>query len=541
VELIVPANGTIYVAGHFSIIAGVDQEGLAELDQVTGIPTTWDPQPGPRRADYAPTITALALTEQSIYVGGEFREIGGELRYKLGEIDRGSGAATGWDPRTDVAPSILAVSEDAVFAGGVVAIMGCIERNRLAAFDVITGEPTAWNPNPNGFFASDVAVSGSRVYVAGDFSNVGREDRRGLAALDTLTGMADGWTANTDNVVGKLAIVGDRLLAGGYFTTVGGVPRNRFAAFNLENGELDDLDLNLDSNVYEIHGVGNTAYLGGFFTTVAGQERRYAAAVDIATDSLLDWGPNPDQPVLAIAANDSTVFLGGGFQTIDGAPRRGLAAVTRSTGAVRPDWIADTADDNPSTNRVYDLAIVGSTLYAAGSMNSIGGVSRGGLAAVDAATGTVLDWDPKLGGANVSEPSEPGIPWSLAVSGNTLFVGGLFLWSGALPASTLAGLSTVVDSVPPTGETPAFALSVPFPNPAELTATAQFTLSSATTVDLAIYDVRGRRIESLIRGETKTAGVHQVPFHTSGWPAGFYFCRLEVEGVGQARKFVVIR
>ena len=51
VGLLVPGDGTIYVAGHFSIIGGQDRGGLAELDLATGAPTSWDPRMGPRIED----------------------------------------------------------------------------------------------------------------------------------------------------------------------------------------------------------------------------------------------------------------------------------------------------------------------------------------------------------------------------------------------------------------------------------------------------------------------------------------------------------
>ncbi len=542
VDRLVPGNGTIYVAGHFSIVGGVDRGGLAELDLVSGVPTAWDPQPGPRRTDYAPIITSLALTERTIYVGGGFTEIGGQARYTLAELDRATGRATQWNPNTDAAPSILAIAENRVFVGGSVGLMGCVERRCLAAFDATTGKPTHWDPNPNGFFASAVAATRDRVYVAGDFSHVGGEEHWSLAALDTLTGRALDWTADANGVVGKLEIVGNRLFAGGYFTMIGEAPRGRLASFNLETGDLDSLDLNLDLSLYEICGAGDKLYLGGFFSRVAGQERKYVAVVDITNGTLLDWHPEPDQPVLAIAVKDSTVFLGGAFSTVDGVPRERIAAVGASTGTLRDDWLADTANPNPSSNRVYDLAVVGSSLYVAGSMDSIGGRVRGGLAALDAESGRVLDWDPKLSGANVHEPLQPGIPWSLATDGNTLYVGGLFLWSGAFPASTLAALSTVPEPETPLGPVPlSISMSIPYPNPAVEATTVRFALPTAAMVDLTVYDVRGRRVESLIEDRVQTAGRHEVPIRTSGWASGFYFCRLDVNGESVTRKFVVTR
>ena len=421
-------------------------------------------------------------------------------------------------------------------------MVGCVERQHLAAFDATTGEATAWDPSPNGFFMTDVAAYEDRVYVVGDFTMVGGQIRRGLAAVDTLTGRALDWTADLDDGIRRLEIIGDRLFAVGVFRQVGGTPRRSLAAFDLQTGELDSLDLMLNDEAYEVCGFGNTLYVSGYFSSVAGQDRRWIAAVDLATGSLRDWYPRLDFVVSAIAARDTTVFLGGVFEEVDGTPRKHLAAVSATTGALRADWIADAIDANPYVGRVHDLAVIGSTLYVAGNFDSLGGAIRNGLAAVDAETGRVLDWDPKLGGANVDEPLAPAIVTSLAAYGSTLYAGGLFLWTDVLPMSTLAGLSTVAEPEEPPAPLPSsIALSFPFPNPSRSATTLRFELPSPAVVDLAVYDVRGRRVESVIPGKLQTAGEHEVPLSTTGWPAGFYFCRLQTGETSIARKFVVLQ
>ena len=542
VSVLVPAEETVFIAGHFSLVGGVERGGVAEVDRISGNPTSWDPLPGPPNGDYARTITSLALTNRTIYVGGAFWEIGGHPRYALAEVDRTTGLATDWNPRPDVAPDILIVDGDRVHVGGDLGMIGCLERQHLAAFDATTGRATAWDPNPNGLFMTDVEAYQDRVYVGGDFTTVGGQVRRGLAAVDTLTGQALSWTADVDNGIRRLEIIGDRLYAVGVFRVIGGTPRRSFAAFDLQTGELDSLDLMLNDEAYEVCGLGNTLYISGYFSSVAGQDRRWVAAVDATTGALSDWYPRLDFVVSAIAARESTVFLGGAFQEVDGAPRERLAAVSATTGAVKANWVADALNENPNTARVHDLMVIGSTLYVAGNFDSLGGATRNGLAALDAESGRVLDWDAKLVGSTVDEPPAPGTVWSLSAHGSTLYAGGLFLWMDALPMSTLAALSTVAQPEEPPPPLPSSVhLYPPFPNPTRSATTLRFALPSSSVVDLTIYDVRGRRVESVIPGLLRTAGEHQVPLRTSDWPAGFYFCRLQTTETTITRKFVVLR
>lgn len=118
VSMLVAGESSIYAAGHFSTIQFQDRGGLAELDLSTGAPTSWDPHNGPRFADYAPRIEALAVTDSTVYVGGGFDEIGGRTISYLAEVDRNTALATTWNPRPDFPPEILAVRGGDSLRGG---------------------------------------------------------------------------------------------------------------------------------------------------------------------------------------------------------------------------------------------------------------------------------------------------------------------------------------------------------------------------------------------------------------------------------------
>ncbi len=64
-------------------------------------------------------------------------------------------------------------------------------------------------------------------------------------------------------------------------------------------------------------------------------------------------------------------------------------------------------------------------IYAGGEFTRMGGQARNYLAALDTATGSAIDWD----------PSPNGYVYSLAVSGSTVYAGGLFstIRSGIFP------------------------------------------------------------------------------------------------------------
>ncbi len=71
----------------------------------------------------------------------------------------------------------------------------------------------------------------------------------------------------------------------------------------------------------------------------------------------------------------------------------------------------------------------------------------------------------------------------------------------------------------------AVALHENFPNPFREVTTIRYELPRDTAVRLAVYDVQGREVASLVDG-AQAAGRHAIPFHAEGLPSGLYFYRL---------------
>lgn len=67
-----------------------------------------------------------------------------------------------------------------------------------------------------------------------------------------------------------------------------------------------------------------------------------------------------------------------------------------------------------------------------------------------------------------------------------------------------------------------------------------YTLASDAHVDLAVYDVSGRRLESLVRAP-QPGGQHVIEWQAQNRHSGVYFFRLEAAGQVQMRRFVLLR
>jgi hypothetical protein len=85
-----------------------------------------------------------------------------------------------------------------------------------------------------------------------------------------------------------------------------------------------------------------------------------------------------------------------------------------------------------------------------------------------------------------------------------------------------------------------------YPNPFGGETTIAYTLSSEREVTIEIYDVLGRRVRTLVRGEAREAGLHETEWRgrtRGGTPAGsgVYFYRIEAGDFTETRKMVLVR
>ena len=66
-------------------------------------------------------------------------------------------------------------------------------------------------------------------------------------------------------------------------------------------------------------------------------------------------------------------------------------------------------------------------------------------------------------------------------------------------------------------------------------------VSSITNVRLAIYDVLGREVATLVN-EEKPAGTYEAIFNASNLSSGVYFYRLETSnGFSRTKKMILLR
>lgn len=95
-----------------------------------------------------------------------------------------------------------------------------------------------------------------------------------------------------------------------------------------------------------------------------------------------------------------------------------------------------------------------------------------------------------------------------------------YCWGEAFPGEVIESISELPDE---------FALSTPYPNPFNNQTTVRYSLPEACKIRLAVYDVTGREVESLVTGHL-SPGVYEAVWDASGVASGVYFVRLTVDG-----------
>jgi len=83
-------------------------------------------------------------------------------------------------------------------------------------------------------------------------------------------------------------------------------------------------------------------------------------------------------------------------------------------------------------------------------------------------------------------------------------------------------------------------LRTPFPNPAQEQATVRYELPDAAEVQIAVYDLLGRRVATPVDGR-RNAGRAEVRLRTNRLPNGTYLLRLQAAGQVHTQRLTVVK
>ncbi|MDO1451230.1 PQQ-binding-like beta-propeller repeat protein [Rhodocytophaga aerolata] len=446
IHTITISGNTVYVGGYFSSIGGQSRNLLAALDVTTGQATAWNPNLSISNSSYAPRVITIAVSGNIIYVGGFFTAVGRERRDNLAAIDGITGQATAWNPliggsKYDWGISSLAVSNNIVYVGGNFTLVGGENRQHLAAIDAATGKPTSWSPIMNKA-VYNISISDNTIFVGGEFTSVDGESRNNLAAIDITTGQATAWKPESNGPVKALAFAENTLYVGGTFNSIGKESRNNLAAIDITTGQVTAWNPNPNTSDYNI-GIqslalaGSMIYIAGDFAFIGGESRNKLASIHTATGLATTWNPNLHEYdyITTLVISNKKLYVGGRFGLIANETRNSLASFDITTGQITP-W-------NPNlvnSGTIEALAIANNRVYVGGDLLFTDVTDKYNLAAVDATTGKNISWYPNPTGGL-------GYVVKLAASNNIVYASGLFTTIGGQERNGLAAFDAISGQV----------------------------------------------------------------------------------------------
>ena len=234
VNALVVAGTNLYAGGDFSAAGVVSASNIAQWNgnswSAMGLGIT-----GTGIDSYGPRVNALAASGNTVYAGGDFTTAGGVSATNIAQWQYGSWSAMGSgisDAGSDgYGPyvSALAVSGDILFAGGDFATAGGVPASSVAEWDgnswsFLGSGISGAGSDGYGPYVNALTVSGTNLYAGGDFSVAGGVSVDGIAQWDSnaWSGLGSGISGGYGGPdVYALAMLGNSLFAGGWFSVAG--------------------------------------------------------------------------------------------------------------------------------------------------------------------------------------------------------------------------------------------------------------------------------------------------------------------------------
>ncbi len=236
--------------------------------------------------------------------------------------------------------------------------------------------------------------------------------------------------------VDAMASDGTSLYVGGRFSAVNPYSAPRLAVLDQSSGNpVTNCDLGsgfLDGIVNSVVTAGQSLYVAGNFNRYRGVVVGKIVKIDAATCALDTnfaragaFGQSLGDAIYGLATLGNSLFAVGNFSSYRGSPFLGIVKLDLTTGD--PDATFHSPTSLSIAAFISAVAASGSTVYVGGPFTAVNGVASGRVAKLDASTGTV--------DATFSQaPGADGQVAALALSGNSLYVGGYFANYAGVPA-----------------------------------------------------------------------------------------------------------
>ena len=81
-----------------------------------------------------------------------------------------------------------------------------------------------------------------------------------------------------------------------------------------------------------------------------------------------------------------------------------------------------------------------------------------------------------------------------------------------------------------------------YPNPFNPSTSIEFKLNVTSLVTLEIFDIKGKKVETLLNNETMSSGIYKVNFTGDNLSSGVYFYNIRTDkGVNDTRTMLLVK
>lgn len=455
----------VYVGGVFQEAGGIPANNIAKWDG-----TTWSALGSGTNA----RVLAIAVSGSNVFAGGDFFQAGGQTVNFVAMWNGSSWSALGTG--VNQAVHSLAVSGSNLYVGGLFS-----SASGLSAAGIARWNGSNWFNLAGGINGSinSIAIRGSEVFVAGIFSQAGVESANNVAVWNGLAWSALGagviggadavvvvgadvylgglftdlavtfknlarWNGTTwlpvgggvsggfINRVKSLATDGVNVYVGGDFASAGGGSANGIAKWDGSSWSAlgSGVPTSSNGNTVDAIAVSGTDVLAGGDFSIAGGLR---------VDSIAKWNGMEWSPLglglsrhrdffdgNAVAISGADVYVGGDFDNAGGAPANNIAKWDGQ------DWSAlGTGIGGGSFPEVFAVAVSGNEVYVGGRFATAGGAAANNIAKWDGANWSAL-------GNGVTRGAATAFVNAIAISGNDVYVGGIFTDAGGVAVNNVA-------------------------------------------------------------------------------------------------------
>jgi hypothetical protein len=312
---------TVIVGGKFTAAISpnnvqVPRQNVAAFSMATGALLPW-------QADADGVVRALETDGTSLYIGGVFTHVDGELRDRIAKVDLASDTLDeSFAPDLNNTVRAISVVDTSVAIGGNFTKINGVRRNHIAKLDATAGAvDTQFTASADKAVWCLVRSPISNVlFAGGEFLTLSGVAQAGMGGVDLTTGADAGFDFGASDTTIGLDISPDGSLI------YGALVSNAAVAWNTSNSHRV-WTTRTDGNAQAIRYFDGNVYFG-FHDGYLGNTNTKALAVNALTGAVdPNWSPtiNTFLGVRSIDVTAGGVVLGGNFTLVSGVKARGFA------------------------------------------------------------------------------------------------------------------------------------------------------------------------------------------------------------------------